>query len=199
MVQPQTYNKNTSRSLFLGIVTLIAFGITACETNKVSQSEAVVTEEALKIDRADSVTLLISKDGNTKARLRTKEFLQNDGAKPPYLDMNKGLQVEFYNMEMQVESILSAKTARFYPSNNNFLVRDSVVVVNTAGDTLKTQELVWNNQLQKFFSDVPVEIIRSGSSSFGSGMEANQDLTWIRIFNQRGTVPVEKDQMPEGE
>lgn len=173
------------------------FLLSACGQGGVSKSNKVVSQEELKIDRADSVTVIISKDGHTKARLRTKEFVQNDNAKPPYLDINHNLFVEFYNDSMEVESTLSAKTARFYPADNNFLVQDSVVVINKSGDTLKTQQLVWNNKLQKFFSDVPVQIIRDGSVSNGTGLEANKDLSWIRIFQQRGTVPVQKDQMPE--
>lgn len=186
------------------LIPIAAFGflsatcLSSCSENDVSRSDRRVSAESLKIDKADSVTLIISKDGTTKARLRTKEFVQNDNAKPPYLDMNSGLYVEFFNDTLAVESRLRAKTARFYPESNNFLVQDSVVVVNAAGDTLKTQELVWNNKLQKFYSDVPVQIIRDGSVSNGIGLEANKDLTWIRIFRQRGTVPVERDQMPDG-
>ncbi len=178
---------------------LLSISLVSCSEDKVTKSNKQVNAEALKIDRADSVTLIISKDGSTKVRLRTKEFVQNDNAKPPYLDMNSGLFAEFFNDSLKVESTLRAKTARFYPQSNNFLVKDSVVVVNSGGDTLKTEELVWNNKLQKFYSDVPVQIIRDGSVSNGTGLEANRDLTWIRIFQQRGTVPVQKDQMPDGE
>lgn len=192
----------TKISKGLLLIRITAFGFlmiisaAACSENDVSKSDRQVSAESLKIDKADSVTLIISKDGVTKARLRTKEFVQNDNARPPYLDMNSGLYVEFFNDTLFVESRLRAKTARFYPESNNFLVQDSVVVVNAAGDTLKTEELVWNNKLQQFYSDVPVQIIRDGSVSNGKGLEANKDLTWIRIFQQRGTVPVERDQMP---
>lgn len=189
----------SQRSLFHLIMTFALFLIIAssCSQNRVDQSNEKVDATATKIDHADSVTLIISKDGVTKARLKTKEFVQNDGALPPYLDMKKGLFVEFFDDSMNVESTLSAKTARFYPKESNILVKDSVVVVTRGGDSLKTQELVWNNKQQKFFSDKPVQIIKEGSVSAGTGMEANKDLSWIRIYQQRGTVPVEKGQLPE--
>lgn len=199
----KNFVKNSNQRLLsakmIAFGVLLSLGTLACSEDKVTKSNKQVNAEALKIDRADSVTLIISKDGRTKARLRTKDFVQNDNAKPPYLDMNKGLFVEFFNDSMKVESTLRAKTARFYPQSNSFLVKDSVVVVNSGGDTLKTEELVWNNKIQKFYSDVPVQIIRDGSISNGKGLEANRDLTWIRIFQQRGTVPVQRDQMPIGE
>ncbi|HRP89729.1 MAG TPA: LPS export ABC transporter periplasmic protein LptC [Edaphocola sp.] len=172
-------------------------GLTACNQNKVSNSGQKVSTDEIKINRADSITLLISKNGHTQARLKTKEFLQNDGSQPPYLDMKDGLTIDFFNTDLKVESTLKAQTARFYPHNNNILIKDNVTVINTTGDTLRTELLVWNNQLQKFFSDVPVTISRAGSTSYGTSLEANKDLSWIRIHNQRGTLPVESDQLPQ--
>ncbi|HTO16665.1 MAG TPA: LPS export ABC transporter periplasmic protein LptC [Edaphocola sp.] len=179
------------------VLTVTSLFFTACNQNKVGGSDQTVSADQVKIDQADSITLLISKDGHTKARLKTKQFIQNDGVNPPYLDMEDGLIVEFFDENLKVESILKARTARFYPHNNNILVKDSVVVISASGDTLKTQELVWNNQLQKFFSDVPVTISKDGSQSYGSGLEANKDLSWIRILQQRGTLPVASDQLPQ--
>ncbi|WP_158605946.1 LPS export ABC transporter periplasmic protein LptC [Taibaiella sp. KBW10] len=169
---------------------------TGCTGDTISKSNKVVTKDELTIDRADSVTVIISKDGHTKARLRTKEFVQNEEAKPPYLDMNKGLKVEFYDDSLNIESTLTAKTARFYTANNNILVQDSVFVINNKGEKLLTEQMVWNNELQKFYTQKQVQIIRGTSVTYGTGLEANKDFSWIRIFNQRGTIPVEKDQMP---
>lgn len=171
----------------------------ACKEDTISQSNKVVSKDELLIDRADSVTVILSKEGHTKARLRTKEFIQNEEAKPPYLDMNKGLRVEFYDDSLHIESVLTARTARFYTQSNNILVQDSVLVVNDKGEQLKTQQMVWNNNLQKFYTQKPVQIIRGTSITYGTGLEANRDFSWIRIFNQTGTIPVEKDQMPPTE
>lgn len=174
----------------------IAIMLSGCAGDTISKSNKVVTKDELAIDRADSVTVIISKDGHTKARLRTKEFIQNEEAKPPYLDMNKGLRVEFYDDSLHVESTLTAKTARFYTASNNILVQDSVLVINDKGEKLLTEQMVWNNELQQFYTQKEVQIIRGTSVTYGTGMEANKDFSWIRIFNQRGTIPVEKDQMP---
>ncbi|WP_222166537.1 LPS export ABC transporter periplasmic protein LptC [Edaphocola aurantiacus] len=180
-------------------MTCLALIPAGCKEDSISQSNKMVTKEEMLIDRADSVTVILSKEGHTKARLRTKEFIQNEEAKPPYLDMNKGLKVEFYNDSMKVESVLTAKTARFYTQSSNILVQDSVLVVNDKGEQLKTQQMVWNNDLQKFYTQKPVQIIRGTSITYGTGLEANRDFSWIRIFNQTGTIPVEKDQMPPTE
>jgi len=147
-------------------------------------------------ERAFDVEFIYSENGQTKSQLFTKEFLKNDQARPPYMDMLNGLHVNFFNDSMQIESHLKAKYARYYPQSGNILVRDSVVVVNKLGDMLETEELIWNQKLQKFYTEKFVKITSSGQVSYGEGMEANQDFTWFRITNQRGAIPVNSEELP---
>lgn len=148
-------------------------------------------------ERAFDVEFIYSENGQTKSQLFTQEFVRNDHAKPPYMDMLKGLHVNFFNDSMHVESNLKARYARYYPQSGNILVRDSVVVVNKLGDMLETEELIWNQKLQKFYTEKFVKITSSGQVSYGEGMEANQDFTWFRIKNQRGAVPVNSSDIPQ--
>jgi len=148
-------------------------------------------------ERAYDVEFIYSENGQTKSQLFTKEFVRNDHAKPQYMDMLKGLHVNFFDDSMHVESNLKARYARYYPESGNILVRDSVVVFNKLGDKLETEELIWNQKLQKFYTEKLVKITSSGQVSYGEGMEANQDFTWFRITNQRGAVPVNSSDMPQ--
>jgi len=150
-------------------------------------------------DRATDVTFIYSQKGKTKAQLKTKEFIKNDNAKPPYMDMLKHVKVDFYNDSMRVESTLTARYARYYTKSENILVRDSVVVVNERGEKLETEELIWNQKLGKFYSEKFVKITSQGQVSYGDGLEANQDFSWFRINNQRGTIPVDKGDFPTAE
>ncbi len=150
-------------------------------------------------DRAYQVEFIYSENGSTKAQLFTKEFIKNDNAKPPYMDMLKGLRVNFFNDSLTIESNLTARYARYYPGSGNILVRDSVVVINKLGDKLETEELIWNQKLQKFYTEKFVRITSSGQVSYGEGMEANQDFTWFRITNQRGAVPVNSTDIPKAD
>ena len=170
--------------------------LSSCSQDKIKKSDLKVSSEDLKIDRADSVSVIISKDGATKALLKTKEFVENQNAKPPYLDMSKGLKVEFFDDQLEVETTLTANSARFYTGNSNIMVQGNVVVVNRKGEKLNTEHLIWNNQLQRFYTQQSVRIDRAGSITTGSGLEANKDFSWIRIYHQAGTVPVEKGQLP---
>ena len=68
-------------------------------------------------------------------------------------------------------------------------LRDSVVVINLAkGDTLKTDELWWDQNTQEFYTDKPVEIHQPDKTVYGKGLRAAQDFSWYDIFNITGVV-----------
>ncbi len=148
-------------------------------------------------DRGEDVTILYSKGGHLSARLFAHTFIRAEGANPPYTEMRDGLKVEFYNDSLQVKNTLTAHYARWYEKQNNILIRDSVKIVNDKGEQLKTSELVWNQQLNKFFTEKPVTIVTPTQTLYGSGMEAAQDFSTYKITNLTGRVQVEKSSMPQ--
>jgi hypothetical protein len=75
-------------------------------------------------------------------------------------------------------------------------LRDKVVAFNVKGDTLFCEEMYWDQNLAKFYTDKKVTL----SKGFGKtlligldGMTCNQDMTSITLFRmQQGsfiTVP----------
>lgn len=172
--------------------------LTAC-TNDLKQLPPDASVKDLDNDRALDVTFIRSEKGITKAELHTNEFIKNDNANPPYVDMLKGLKVDFFNDSLKVESTLTARTARYYTKSGNIIVRDSVVVVNRRGEKLQTEELIYNQKLERFYTEKFVRITIGDQITFGEGMEANQDFTWFRIKKQRGTIPVSNADFPTAE
>lgn len=165
--------------------------------NDMKEINDLTQSSVLKLDKAYDVTVLYSERGRVKARMWGKEFVRNESAAKPYADINKSLRLEFFNDSMGLESTVTAKYARYYEKEGNVLIRDHVVVVNKKGEMLKTEELVWNQDLQRFYTDKPVEILTGTQKMFGEGLEANQDFTWYQIKKLHGIMRVEKDQVPQ--
>ncbi|MEI8279841.1 MAG: LPS export ABC transporter periplasmic protein LptC [Bacteroidota bacterium] len=188
------YRKQLTRIAFPGIL-FVCFSLLSCK-NDPKDINALVGKSTMREDRAEDVTLIYSEHGKVKARLFSKEFIHNEIAKPPYYDMKKGLKFEFYNDSLTVESTLTALYARYYELQGNVLIRDSVVVVNKKGEQLNTEELVWNEQLKKFYTEKFVRITTATQVMYGDGLEANQDFTWYEIKNPKGIVMVNKEEVP---
>lgn len=155
-----------------------------------------VAQAEIEHDRAEDVTFIFSEKGQTKATLKGKEFIRNENAKPPWVDLKNDLLIKFYNDSMHVESQLSAEYGRYYPETGNVLVRDKVVVINQKGEKLETEELVWNQRIERFYTDKFVKITLEDQVSYGEGMEANQDFSWFKIHRQRGSIPVDQSELP---
>ncbi|RYZ46670.1 MAG: LPS export ABC transporter periplasmic protein LptC [Sphingobacteriales bacterium] len=177
-----------------GILLLLL--LASCK-NKDEDIRNIIDKNALQEDRAEEVTIIYSEGGKVNFRLFAKELVRNEMARPPYADLRNGLKLESFNDSMEVESTLTARYARYYEKQQNVLLRDSIVVVTRKGERLSTEELVWNQKLQKFYTEKPVSIRTATQVIYGNGLEANQDFTWYEISQIRGSVRVKKDEMPE--
>lgn len=190
----KSFFKNT-RILLPGILFLITT-VTACK-NDPKEIVALTGKSQAQEDRAEDVTIIYSEHGKAKARLFAHEFIRNEVARPPYTDMKKGLKVEFFDDSLHVESTLTAKYARYYEQQGNILIRDSIVIVNKKGEELRTQELVWNQNIKKFYTEKYVTITTPTQVLHGDGMEANEDFTSYQIKNMKGSIQVDKNEMPK--
>ncbi len=159
------------------------------------QKSATINSNTLNQEKADSVTLLYSSNGMLKAKLNTKVFEHVMDAKPPYIQMSKGLKVQFFNGS-QPTSTLTALNGRYFENDNNVLLRDSVKVVNDKLETLETNELIWNEKSQTFHTDKQVSIATSTQIIYGDGLEANQDFTTYKILKPKGIISVKKGLIP---
>ncbi len=182
---------NITRTILPGILFLIA----SC-TNSMKEINEVTGKARVGEDRGKDVTILYSKNGHVSARLFGHTFIRAESANPPYSEMRDGLKVEFFDDSLNIVNTLTAGYARWYELENNILIRDSVHLVNERGEHLMTSELVWNQKIQKFFTEKPVRIITATRILNGTSMEASQDFSTYQIRNLTGQVQVEKSQMP---
>ncbi|MEZ5046888.1 MAG: LPS export ABC transporter periplasmic protein LptC [Chitinophagaceae bacterium] len=180
------------RSLhILGSILLLA----ACNRD-IEKAKGILNTNELNTDIAKDVTIFYSKDGDTKAKLATPVFKHMLKANPTYVEMPKGLVAHFYDENKNPTTKLTAKYGLLYEQTNNVLVRDSVVVSNIKNEKLETEELIWNEKLQRFFTDKFVKITTPTQIIYGDGLESNQTFTSYKIMNVKGIIGIQKNQMP---
>lgn len=150
----------------------------------------------LNTERAEDVTILYSKEGNVKARLTTKTFHHIQNTLVPYIEMKNGLKMEFFDDSLKSSSTLTAKYGKYFEQNGNVLVRDSVVIFNNKKEQLNTEELVWNEKIQKFYTEKFVKITTPTQIIYGDGLESNQNFSEYKIINIKGIIGVNKSSIP---
>ena len=179
---------------FLGFVLIFSLFV-SCK-NDIKKVKMQLDKSMLNVERAEDVEIIYSKDGFTKAKLFTKTFTHIQHINPSYIEMKNGLKVEFYNDSLQVQSTLTAKYGKYYEQTGNVIVRDSVVVTNIKKEMLNTEELIWKEKIQKFYTEKFVKISTPTQIIYGDAMESNQNFSEYKITNIKGIIGVTSNALP---
>lgn len=158
------------------------FFIYACE-NKMETVRGL-GKKKIGVEEATNIESLLSQEGKLKAKL-TAPFMLRYQLDTPKVEFPKTLKVIFYGEGLKIESRLSANYAMYLENQNKVFLRDSIVVYNMTGDTLHTNELYWDQEKAKFYTDKNVIISKPTQKLYGTGMEADQNFKKITVFKVR--------------
>jgi LPS export ABC transporter protein LptC len=106
--------------------------------------------------------------------------------------MQKGITAYFYGKNEKVESYLKSKYAIRYDQKKKMIARNNVILVNNKGDTLSTEELIWDEYNQRISSDKFVKITTKDEIITGDGFESNTEFTKYKIYHIRGIISLKK-------
>jgi LPS export ABC transporter protein LptC len=163
------------------------FFIYACENDpKVIEQW---TGNKVMVEEVKNMESFFSQGGRMRAKLSAPLMLRYQ-ADTIYVEFPKTLQVNFFDSLGRMESHLDAHYGKYFETLNRVYLRDSVLVYNVGGDTLRCPDLWWDQTSQKFYTDKNVRIHKGGHIIYGTGMEAKQDLSDINIRQASGTVMV---------
>ncbi len=149
--------------------------------------KVVMKEEAVHIES------YLSEEGKIKAKLKSPLMVRylTDTS---YLEFPKTLHVDFYNDSARLETWLDSKYGKYFETLDKVYLRDSVIVINVMGDTLKSPDLWWDQKKKLFYTDQFAEYHTKDKNIYGGkGLEATQDMKSVTFKYPTGTV-----QVPEG-
>ena len=162
------------------------FFIWGCENDEAKIDELV--EKKIGVEEGINIQSYMSQDGKMKGKL-TSPYMLRYQVDSPYIEFPKKLHVDFYNDSLLIESVLDANYAKYKEGDRKVYLKDSIVVINKLqGDTLKTDELWWDQNKQIIYTDRDVEIRQKGRTIFGKGLTAAQNFSEYTIFKTYGTV-----------
>ena len=176
---------NTTRYTILKIAVAClssCFFMTSCE-NDVDAVKALGARVS-GIDVGKDVAIYISNDGKLGAKLTAPLMNRYLVDSSKMIEFPLSIHVDFYKDSNQIESQLSAKYAKYKEAENIVFLKEDVIIFNTLGDTLWCKEMYWDQNTGKFYTekDVVVKQHNPLAKIYGKGLEANQNLTDIRIF-----------------
>jgi LPS export ABC transporter protein LptC len=96
--------------------------------------------------------------------------------------------MEFFKLG-KIATRLSANSGLVHTDSSDVRLSSSVVVTSLEDNSvLRTDELLYSSKMKKFITDHDVLVRRPGAVLRGRGLEANPDLTEIRIFHQTSKI-----------
>lgn len=182
-------------SFKIAALVISCFFVLSCE-NDVKKIDALLKNRTA-IEEAYKIEAYMSQSGQVKAKLTAPYMLIFQGDSP-YVEYPRTLHVDFYSDSVTIESILDAHYAKYFQYNRKVLLRDSVVVINKNNrDTLRTNELWWDQEKREFRTDKPVQIYQKDKTIFGRGLWGLQDFSSYKIDTITGTVMVPQNDIPQ--
>jgi len=114
------------------------------------------------------------------------------GGEEAYDEFSDGVEVINYNRDGEVASKVTAQKAINYTNENRMVAQDDVELENSEGKKLNTEELTWDEQEHRIFTDKFVKITTPTEILFGDGLEAEEDFSRYEIQNIKGRIKIDE-------
>ena len=163
----------------------------AC-TNDPKLVQEFVSDKEQAIEQIKGAELLHTENGKIKVRIVAGkiERFQN---KQPQLVFTESLEVYFYNDSSQLQSTLKADGASIDEETKIMLAQNNVELISSDNKKLETEELIWDEQQNKIYTDKKVKITTGKEVIYGEGFTSNPDFTAYSITKIHGTFDFEDE------
>lgn len=181
-------NKLRSSNSIIGIRILISsililYLLASCGGDPKDYINTPFNRDSIPMMETDSVTTTISDSGIIRYKVKTPKWLIFDDTNNPHWFFPEGIYLEKFDTIFKKQVSIKADTAWNYTQRREWLLKGNVVIVNVNDETIKTQELTWDESIGLVHSNKYVEINRPGKMTLqGIGFEAKQNMTEYRIF-----------------
>ena len=193
----QTRIFNSTLLQFLGYSLILPTTLLLSSCSETSKNFKPTKKDTLSLNEyAETVTIEFTDSGLLRARMFSPLLIASKNSKKPYVLMKKGLKVDFYNPEGQLESYLTAEYGISFPNEKKVKVQRNVEILNIKGETLNTEELIWDQATGTIRTDKFVKITGTDQITTGTGLISNQSFTDWEIINYQGTINIPHDQIP---
>lgn len=167
--------------------------LSACENDLRDVEQISKKKLEIPVDKSTGVTIIYSDSAHVKAKMITPELLQYKTEKP-YVEMKKGVNVIFYDLDQQETSTVKADYAIRREREKMVELRKNVVATNNRGETFKSEELIWDETKKRFSSSRLVTISSGNNILFGTSFWANEDFSYYEIIQSTGDLNLTEKQ-----
>ena len=181
-------SKNITATTLVAVMFVL---FSACSGKNKNLADAISENDTLPSMTSLGVTTLISDSGITRYKIVTEEWTIFDKKNPPYWAFEKGVYLEKFDTLFNIDASIKADTAYYYEKKKLWELKGNVQIHSQRGDKFSTQQLYWDENKKRIYSDKFIQIEQEDKAITGYGFESNQELTEYEIKNTTGIFTIE--------
>lgn len=181
---------NGTATALLVVVVLIFHA--SCKGKSNEKLIAIECGDSLAVMSTFDVNTMVSDSGRISYKIIADEWRIYDKRNPPHWAFEKGIYLEKYDKEMNIEATVKCDTAYYYNDAKLWKLIGNVDIKNANDERFYTPLMYWDQDKEKIYSDAYIKIEQADQVTEGIGFEANQNLTIWQINNTKGIFAIEE-------
>jgi LPS export ABC transporter protein LptC len=167
----------------------LCIGAAACKNDLASIQNAFPPEAVFAEDIRD-FEMLYSDSARVRVKVTGPALSRHLDEKNPRQEFPEGVNVAFYDGNLQINSEISSRYAVRLENENRIILRDSVVWRGLNGEYLETEELIWDEITRKVYTNKFVVMRRNEEIIWGHGFESDHEFKRSRVKAIEGRIKV---------
>ena len=165
--------------------------VSACSGQDKQFAEAITERDSMPVLETRGVSTLISDSGVVRYRITAPLWQVFDRKNPSHWAFEEGVYLETFDESFQTQASIQADTAYYFDGQRLWELDGNVEIKNLKGEQFNTQQMFWNQNTQRVYSDKFIRIRQTDRIITGHGFESNQQMTVYRIFRPEGVFYVD--------
>lgn len=173
------------------VLILIGAMFFSCE-NDLAVIDSLNVDENSPVESSYNVNLEYNDSGKVVMVLKSPEinrFVTSD----EFLEMPQGMEMEFYDSLGNIKSTIIANYSINYIKKKIMKAENNVIATNSKGQKLLTEELIWDQNTHKIYTDKKVKVISDDKILFGDGLTSDEQFEDWEISNPTGDITMDTD------
>ncbi len=170
----------------------------SCESGKATRLPEL--DEGKMTEYCEDLSIVMSQNGRRSYHFTTPLMEGYSQAREPYQEFRKGVTITTYQDDSlsTVDVVLTANYAIYYKERQLWEAKGDVVVTKSDGKRLYTQQLYWNAQTKKIYSNVDSKVVmgQGRHECIGEGFESNEEFTQWRFRHGNGRSEFQNVPLP---
>lgn len=185
------------RALSIFMLAVALSSLVGCKDGELKSVVSHATDpERVPTMASNDVQTIISDDGHTRYRITTSRWLMFEEAKEPHWVFPDGVKAEEMDSAYVVTSTIECDSAYYDTHKQLWDLNGNVRITNDDGDVILTDQLFWDQNARKLYSEAFIHVEKQGRVIEGYGYESNETFTTYTLRRVEAIFPIDESRMP---